>query len=178
MTKRLLLISILAVSSTLLACGVLARWACGEPDGDCNIPPEPAHGSPSDVTLAGQRNDRATVSEALFCEAVGEQQTHILHISTLGSEVDPDRSAWISDRLLPELRVRDLSPGRGLTPCPHPNDDNDISYGFITSDWSDVDPILETIMDVAEQDDVVIDLSIVVEPVITYCAQTDEACGT
>ncbi|MEM6994808.1 MAG: hypothetical protein AAF721_30115 [Myxococcota bacterium] len=168
----------LVLSSTLLpGCGVLERWACGAPEEDCNIPPEPAAGSPQDATLAGTADEHATITDVEFCELVGEEETNMVHITTHGTDTDPDFSAWVIDRLVPELHARDLYLGRGLTPCPHPNDDNDVSYGLSTSDWGNVDPALRVIRELAIEDDVAIELSVVVEPVVHYCAQADDACG-
>ncbi len=177
MNKIQLLLALLVPATLSLGCGVLERWACNEPSGDCNTPPDPAAGSPNDATLAGTTDEHATISEVEFCEIVGDHETNAVHISTHGSQTDLDFSAWVSDRLVPELRARELPLGRGLTACPHPKDDDGVSFGLITSDWADVDPALGVIRELAIEDDVAVNLSIAVEPVILDCAHPDEACG-
>ena len=154
------------------ACGALERWACGEP---CEGGVEPAEGSQADVTRAGQDDELATVSEPTFCEDIGGEAAHVVQVVTHGSDTEVSEGEWITDRLRPQLIARDVSTGWGLGPCTDPADPERQGLRVFTSDWADVDPIVETILELAAEDDAALALTIAVEPIVIACPQDD--CG-
>lgn len=164
----------LAVFSFCLAlaagCGALERWACGEP---CEGGVTPPDGAEADFTLAGQDDERAAISTPSFCEEIGGETAHVVHVVTRGADTEVGEGEWISDRLRPQLAARDLPTGWGVGPCTDPADPEAQGVRLSTTTWTDMDAIVQTILELAEEDDVALELTIAIEPVVALCPQDD-----
>jgi hypothetical protein len=170
----------LAVFSMILsgagACGALERWACGDP---CEGGVLPADGSTESFTLAGLEEADATVSEATPCEDFAGEQVHVVQVVTHGADAEIREGEWISDRLRPALLARGISTSWGMSLCTDPAGTPDPArhgLGVGTTDWADVDPIVQTILELARDDDAALQLTITIEPVVIACP--DDDCGT
>lgn len=170
MLHRLALVS--SILSCATACGVLERWACGEP---CEGGVRPAEGSEESFTLADLDEPDATVSDAMPCEEIEGERVHVVHVVTRGADTEIDEGEWIADRLRDELSARDLPTGWGLGECTDPTEPEHQGLRVFTTDWADTDPIVETILELAKEDDVALELTIAIEPVVISCP--DEDCG-
>ena len=159
--------------STLLlvagGCGLIERAACGEP---CEGGVVPAAGEPSDCTLAGYEDDRASISEAEPCE--DEDDVFVTTIETTGSE--EQFGTWVTERVAPQLQARGLAVSRGLGACVSFDSEGALGFRLGTNDWADLDSIAQTVLDVAAEDDVEVRLVVAVEPEILACA--DVGCGS
>jgi hypothetical protein len=167
----------LAVVSLVLfcagACGAFERWACGEP---CEGGVEPAEGTAADFTRSGHDDAHATVAAPTVCEEIAGEDVHVVAVVTHGSDAELSEGEWITDRLRPELTARELPTGWGVGACTDPDDPERQGLRISTTDWADVDPIVETILELAREDDAALTLTIAVEPTVIACP--DDACGT
>lgn len=150
-------------------CGLIERAACGEP---CESGIVAAAGDPSDFTLAGYEEDGASVSDAQPCE--DEDDVFVTTIETTGD--DAPVGTWISDRVAPELQARGLSVSRALGACVSFESEGALGLRLGTNDWADLDPIAQTVLDLAAEDDVAVSVVVAVEPEILACA--DVGCGS
>ena len=161
---------LLLLSLPLSGCGLLERAACGEP---CTGGVIPSEGERADFTLAGHDDDIATISTADACDE--EEDTFVAVIQTKGDDDEIEVGTWLFDRLVPELIERDINVSRGLGRCVHPNREDTLGLRIATTDWGDMDPIAETVLELAAEDDVAIRIVVAVEPEILSCPA--DACG-
>ncbi|MEM6294531.1 MAG: hypothetical protein AAGA54_24875 [Myxococcota bacterium] len=165
--RRFVLCSFLLSSS---GCGLIERAACGEPCEGGSIPVE---GVPADFTLAGRDDEAASISEPRACEE--EEDVFVTTIEARGDDDEVDTGMWIFDRLVPELQQRGLGVSRGLGRCAHVDGDDALGFRLGTHDWGDMDAIVQTVLDVAAEDDVAVRVVVAAEPEPIYCA--DVGCG-
>jgi len=152
-------------------CGVLERAACGEP---CEGGWEPAAGSAEAFSLGGWESDASRVSTPSDCQSEYGGDVAWIDIATDGA-TSPDRQAWITDRLMPELLARDLPlPTRTVGSC-FDSEDVALDYSLALSDWSAADPLVDVVLELAEADDIALAVSVGVEAQPISCP--DDACG-
>ena len=151
------------VSFLLCGCGLIERAACGEP---CEGGIIPAAGEPADFTLAGHEDDRASISDAELCPE--EDDVFVATVETMGEDDELEVGTWLFDRLVPELSARGLNVSRGLGSCVHDDRESTSGIRIGTHDWADLDPIAQTVVDVAAEDDVAVRIVVAVEPEILF----------
>lgn len=165
-TRALIIVALSASSS----CGLFENLACDDP---CQGSTEPSRGEPADFTHAGRDDETATITTPVACDDYGDLRSHVAMVTTHGSDTEVDFGDWVLERLVPELQARELHVGRGIVQCPLIGET--IDYGLITDDWQKLDAVAQTVLDVAAEDDVAIEISLEVEPVMILCPADD--CG-
>ncbi len=170
----LLVIAIGSVGS--VGCGLFERWACGdeEPCGGF----EPVEGTVDDFSHGGRDDEQARIAEPQLCEFDPEPDDDVfmVQLETHGEDDEVVVSEWTGDRLLPELQARGIArPQRGIGVCAHASDPDAYGHRLAFHDWTELEAAVSVVLELAEQDDVALQLVFVVEPLAIVCP--GDACG-
>jgi len=156
-------------------CGALTDWVCGDEEfeDDCGGLHEVA-GSQDEFSAGPRVEDAVVVSAPARCGELGDEPVHAVRVQVEGSAPDSTR-AWLEERALEQLR----EPGRptpsfGVAGCEDANWTGDAAV--FVNDWGQVDGVVDTLVDLALEDGIGIDIVVFVEPMVIPCAQY-ESCG-